>query len=56
MRYGQGISEQGTKPSDIEREATNSGVDAGKQNETPGQSRREQGYYGSNEEGKHIGA
>jgi hypothetical protein len=56
MRYGQGISEQGTAPGEIEREATDAGVDAGRLEETPGQSRREQGYYGSNEGGKHIGA
>jgi hypothetical protein len=56
MRYGQGISEQGTAPSEIQREATGAGVDAGRQEETPGQSRREQGYTGSNEVGRDIGA
>ena len=56
MRYGQGISEQGTAPSEIQREATDAGVDAGRQEDTPAQSRREQGYYGSNEVKKDIGA
>lgn len=56
MRYGQGISEQGTAPSEIEREAKDAGVDAGRQEDTPGSSRREQGYYGANEMGKDVGA
>ena len=56
MRYGQGISEQGTAPSEIEREATDAGVDAGRQEDTPAQSRREQGYYGSNEVKRDVGA
>jgi hypothetical protein len=56
IRYGQGISEQGTTPSEIETEAREEGAGAGRQEETLGQSRKQQGYYGSNEMAKDVNA
>ena len=56
IRYGQGISEQGTAPSEIMSEARDEGVDAGRQEGTPENMRSEQGYYGSNEVRRDVGA
>jgi hypothetical protein len=58
IRYGQGISEQGTAPSEIQTEARDEGVDAGRDEraEQVEQSRKEQGYYGSREMRRDVGA
>jgi hypothetical protein len=56
MRYGQGISEQGTAPGEIEREVRREGVAAERIEDESGRMRREMGYTGSNEVGRDIGA